>query len=132
MAGASPSDGTLSNEQDSARVKLTQCLRENGVDVPDNPGPGLDVDQDKLKEALDGPCKELQTGAFGDPGGQGLQEFRDAFSKFARCMRGNGVDVPDLGPNDGPAQIHGLFDPGDPKVGAAQAKCQDKLPQGMP
>ena len=27
-----------SNEQDTSRVKLTQCLREQGLDVPDTEG----------------------------------------------------------------------------------------------
>lgn len=126
---------STANDQDSARVKLTQCLRENGVDVPDNvgqSGPGPGVDQDKLKQALDGPCKEFQQGAFGDAG-EDNQEFQDAYNVFAQCMRQNGVDVPDLKPNEGPAQTHGNEpDPSDPKVEAAQEKCQDKAPQGGP
>ena len=130
-AGASPA----TNDQDTARVKLTQCLRENGIDVPDNvgqSGPGPDVDQDELQAALDGPCKELQAGAFGDAAGDN-QEFRDAYNVFAQCMRQNGVDLPDLKPGEGPAQTHGNEpDPTDPGVQAAQEKCQDKLPQGGP
>lgn len=125
-AGAPPT----ADDQDAGRVRLTQCLRENGVDIPDNPGPNVQVDPDKLQAALAGPCKEFQAGAFGDAGGQDLQEFRDAFSKFAQCMRDNGADVPDLGPNDGPAQIHTLIDPNDPDVQAAQPKCQDRIQQG--
>lgn len=111
-------------------MRLLQCLRENGVDVPDNPGAGTQLDQDKLQEALSGPCKELQAGAFGDAGGAGLREFRDSYNVFAACMRQNSVDVPDLKPNEGPAQTHANdLDPNDPEVQAAEQKCQDKRPR---
>lgn len=135
-SGSSRGSGSSSNEQDAARVRLTQCLRENGVDVPDNPGQGgqgADIDRDKLQEALEGPCKEFQDDAFGDITEEDRQEMQDSFQQFAQCMRENGVDVPDIDTSgDGPPAGGGQLDQDDPDVQAAMEKCQDELPQGGP
>ena len=40
-SSSSSSSATASTtSQDAARVKFTQCMRDNGVDIPDNPGQG--------------------------------------------------------------------------------------------
>jgi hypothetical protein len=70
-SGGSASSGT-SNAQDAARVKLTQCLREQGIDVPDNAGTGdafaqmSPAERQRAEAALRGPCKKYASGAFGD------------------------------------------------------------------
>lgn len=134
--GSSSSPTSEENEQDTAQVRLRQCLRENGVDVPDNPGQGgggaENVDREKLQEALEGPCKELQTGAFGDVSEGDRQEFQDAFQKFAQCMRDEGVDVPDVSAGEGPPAGGGGLDSNDPDVQAATEQCRDELPQNAP
>jgi hypothetical protein len=145
---SSGSNGTSSDssssagggDQDAGRVRLTQCLRENGVDVPDNAGPGSgggaggagNVDRDKLQEAMNGPCKKYQTEAFGNVSEEDRQEMQDSFQKFSQCMRDNGVDVPDIGSGDGPPAGGGGIDQDDPDVQAAAKKCQSTLPQGGP
>jgi hypothetical protein len=134
-AGSSSSAG--GGDQDAGRVRLTQCLRENGVDVPDNAGPGSgggpgDIDRDKLQEAMNGPCKKYQTEAVGNISEEDRQEMQDSFQKFSQCMRDNGVDVPDIGSGDGPPAGGGGIDQDDPDVQAAAKKCQGELPQGAP
>lgn len=132
-----------SEDRDTARLKLTQCLRENGVDVPDNPGQGnggqgnggrrslSDADREKMQTAMQGPCKEFRQAAGGNISAEDRQAFQDAFQKFAQCMRQNGVDVPDPtqggGPRGGGARQSLNSD--DPDVQAAREKCQDDLPQ---
>lgn len=123
--------------QDSARVKYAQCLRDNGVNVPDNPGqnggggPPANIDRSKLQAAQKA-CQKYQRAAVGNISQAQQQQFRDAFTKFSSCMRQHGVDVPDIGagggggPPAGGAQIN----QNDPKVKAARTACQDKLPQG--
>jgi hypothetical protein len=133
--GSSSSAG--GGDQDAGRVRLTQCLRENGVDVPDNAGPGngggaANIDRDKLQEAMNGPCKKYQTEAVGNISEEDRQEMQDSFQKFAQCMRDNGVDVPDIGSGGGPPAGGGRIDQDDPDVQAASKKCQSKLPQGGP
>lgn len=134
--GSASAASSSSNARDAARVRLTQCLRENGVDVPDDAGQGglppSDIDQEKLQAALTGPCEELQDGAFGDASGADQQEFSDDFAKFSSCMRAEGVEVPDVEPGAGPPQGADLPDLNDPDVRAATEKCEDVLPGGLP
>ena len=134
-AAAAGNAGT-SNEQDAARVRLQDCLRENGVDVPDGPPGGdgdggggqPDIDRDELEQAMEA-CAEFRDEAFGDVDVDD-QEFQDAFAKFSQCMRDEGIDLPEMTPGEGPPQGGGQLDQDDPETQAALEKCQDELPQG--
>jgi len=133
-SSSSSSSATASTtSQDAARVKFTQCMRDNGVDIPDNPGQGgggrPNIDRTKLQAAAKA-CQKYQQAAVGDISDAQRQEFQDAFAKFSACMRQNGVDIPDPGSGNGPpAGGGGQIDRSDPKVQAAIKACQDKLPQ---
>jgi hypothetical protein len=52
--------------------------------------------------------------------------------EFAKCMRGEGFDVPDPQPGQGPdgqgGGILGGLDPEDPRVAKAIDKCQEDMP----
>ena len=121
---------------EAARIRLQQCLRENGLDVPDNPGRAtrIRIDQDKARAAMQ-KCRKYQEAAFGTITPAQRQEFRDAFVKFAACMRKHGVEVPEPGsapsvrvaPRDGGGR---RLDGGSPKEQAAMKACQDELPKG--
>ena len=129
---SSSSSATAStSSQDAARVKFTKCMRDNGVDIPDNPGQGgagaPNIDRTKLEAAAKA-CQKYQQAAVGDISDEQRQEFQDAFAKFSACMRQNGVDLPDPGAGNGPP-AGGRLDQSDPKVQAATKACQDKLPQ---
>jgi hypothetical protein len=136
-SGASETEAS-SNEQDTARVRLQECLRENGVDIPDGPpgeggggAPG-DIDRDALEEAMKA-CEEYQDEAFGNLEGN-RQEIEDSFAKFSQCMRDEGIDVPEInfGEGGGPPADGEQLDRDDPDVQAALEKCQDEMPQGGP
>ena len=133
-SSSSPSSATASTtSQDAARVKFTQCMRDNGVDLPDNPGQGggarPNIDRTKLQAAAKA-CQKYQQAAVGDISDAQRQEFQDAFARFSACMRQNGVDLPAPGSGGGPpAGGGGQLDQSDPKVQAATKACQDKLPQ---
>jgi hypothetical protein len=149
-SSSSSSSASSADARDTARVKLQQCLREQGVDVPDNPGGGggggggggaatrlSAADRTKLQQALQGPCKQDASGAFGQISDDQRQEFQDAFTRFSACMRKQGIDVPTPQPGSGggpPAAggppPGGGFDRSDPKVQAAAKSCQSLLPQG--
>lgn len=135
-SGAAESASATDNERETARLKLEQCLRENGVELPARPGAGggaVRVDRAKVEKAIEGPCKNEQQAAVGTISEKDRQEFEDAVAKFSQCMRDNGVDVPDVvmgGP--GPSTTRSRVDRDDPKVRAAQEKCQSKLPRGGP
>lgn len=116
-----------SDEQDSSRVKLTQCLCEQGLDVPDSGGHGAfaqlsPAERECLQAALRGPCRKYQSEAFGDASEPQSQEFLDAITAFTACLRKQGVDVPDPDPNNPFGVLHSV-DRSDPKIAAASAKC---------
>jgi hypothetical protein len=139
-SGAAGGSGS-SNEQDAARVRLQECLQDQGIDVPDG-GPGQgggggggqpDIDRDELQEAMEA-CDQYRDDAFGDITEEDRQEFQDAFAKFSQCMGDEGIDIPDVGAGGGgpPAGGGNQLDMDDPDVQAALEKCQDELPQGGP
>jgi hypothetical protein len=120
------------NAQDTARAKLDQCLRDNGVEQPQGGGLGQlsEAERQKFQEAIEGPCADLRQEVIGDVSPEQEQEFQDAAVKFRDCMRDQGIDLgtgtPGAGGGGG-----GLsqLDTDDPQVQEALDKCQDLLPQ---
>jgi len=132
-AGSSSSGGSSStNDRDTARLRLQECLREQGIDLPDNLGgggaPPTDLDRDAIQEALEGPCEQQASGAFGDISEADQQEFEDQLQEFRQCMEDQGVEVPDFRPGRGAPPAGGGFDPDDPDVQEAMERCQDSAP----
>jgi hypothetical protein len=86
------------------------------------------IDRDAFAKAQE-VCGDIPTGALGLDD-QDMSEIQDAALAFAKCMRAEGVDVPDpdfsrgLGQGAGP---FGDLDTDDPKVSAALEKCQSEL-----
>lgn len=136
-SSSSSSSASSADARDTARVKLQQCLRQQGVDVPDTPGGGggggarlSTTDRTKLQQALQGACKQYASGAFGQISDDQRQAFQDAFTKFSACMRKQGIDVPTPQPGSGGGPpAGGGFNRSDPKVQAAAKSCQSLLPQ---
>lgn len=123
---------TSSNERDEARVRLRECLREQGLDIPDDAGQGgsafRDLDNDKLEEALEGPCAKYRGQAFGDVEDSALAEAQEKMDKYAQCMRDAGFDFPDVELGKGPpTELHEI-DQTDPDFQAAAEQCADKRP----
>jgi hypothetical protein len=128
-ASGGGSAASSSNERDSARVRLIQCLREQGLDIPDDIGesgtPPTDIDNDALEAALDGPCAKFRGQAFGDATESGLADAQEKMDKYAQCMRDAGFDFPDVELGAGaPTELHEL-DQSDPDFQAADKKCAD-------
>lgn len=125
---ASPS---RSVSPEDAQLKFAQCMRDNGVDVPD-PGSGdghamrlgKGGDRSKLEAALEKCQSWLQAGGkmpdLKDP------KVRDQYVKFTQCMREHGVDIPDPGP-DGQIKLPtGQVDRG--QAEKAREACKGSLP----
>jgi hypothetical protein len=129
------SSATSTSSQDAARVKLAQCLRQNGVNVPDNPGQGggqaPNIDPTRLRAATRA-CRKYQRAAFGNISSSQRQAFQDAFAKFSSCMRQHGVEIPTPGAGNGPPAGGNPLNQNDPKVKAATTACRSKLPTGGP
>ncbi len=114
-----------------AALKFAQCMRENGVEVPD-PGPdgGIRItnrsgDGAKTEKALK-ECEPLTKGAVGNGSGPVDQKRHDQLVKYAQCMRENGVDMPDPKPG-GPIQLRIPRDQ-EGKAKKAMEACKDLAP----
>jgi hypothetical protein len=87
---------------DDAQLEFAQCMRENGVDVPDpEPGEGginisipEGVNPDTV-EAAQEECEPIIRDAIPEGERPDPSEVRDQATKFAQCMREHGVDIPD-------------------------------------
>ena len=133
---AKPSSAANSNapiNPRDAQVKFTQCMRENGVNVPDPvPGqpariPSAGGDQAKLEAATKKCQPILQSGGGlinpSDP------KVQDQLVKFAQCMRNNGVNMPDPKSADG-GKMQIPSGASQDKLQAAQKACSQFLPGG--
>jgi hypothetical protein len=121
-SGAAPIGG-----QD-AQLKFAQCMRENGVSVPD-PQPGeparitdTTASQAKLEAATKKCQPLLQAGGGINPNDPAVQ---DAMVRFTKCMREHGVDLPDPAPN---GQMQIPTGVSQDKLQAAQQQCQKYMP----
>ncbi|RJL34257.1 hypothetical protein [Bailinhaonella thermotolerans] len=101
-ASASPSAQASSDPRDD-QLKFAQCMRENGVNMPD-PDPddgkvrihGNPGNRDAVQKALKKCEKHMQGGGRRlDPSDPAV---RDQMVKFARCMRQHGINMPDPEP----------------------------------
>ncbi|MFB9723860.1 hypothetical protein [Planobispora longispora] len=115
-------------------VKYAQCMRENGIDMPD-PEPGGErvkiagkVDKnkfDKAHKACQKYAPKAMRGPVDDP------RARDALLAFARCMRENGIDMadPDFSGGGGGVKIGGPeLNPDSPEFKKAHKACEKLLP----
>ncbi|KAB2349601.1 hypothetical protein [Actinomadura rudentiformis] len=130
---ASPSR-SLSPEE--AELKFAQCMRQNGINVPD-PKPGTDkrdirlggkgVDRSKLEAAMKKCRPFLEAGGkmpdLKDP------KVRDAATKFAQCMRQNGINMPDPGA-DGSMKIPLGEGISRERADKAREACRHLMPNG--
>ncbi|SDK21862.1 hypothetical protein [Nonomuraea jiangxiensis] len=120
-AGSQPSE-----DPHQRNLKFAQCMRENGVEVPDpEPGKGLrmrfdgSVPREAVEKAQEA-CK--QYAPSGQRSGQGDPKMAENLRKLSQCMRDNGVEgYPD--PEGGMMRItRDLAE--DPDFESAQDKCQ--------
>ncbi|MFD5554947.1 hypothetical protein ACFWIA_14070 [Streptomyces sp. NPDC127068] len=122
---------SLSPEQRA--LKLTECLRKNGLDVEDpKPGGGVLIgggsnkktDRAKADKAMAACRKWAPQGMTkgGDP------KAMNGMREYAKCMRENGVDeFPD--PEKGAMRLDRSIAE-DPDFEAADKKCKSKLGKG--
>ncbi|MFC0503981.1 hypothetical protein [Micromonospora costi] len=134
--GAQPASASPAAQlsDDERRLKFTECMRDNGVDVPD-PEPGGDrvfrfdgkTDPAKVEAAM-GTCRQYLPN-----GGEKLKldpEQVERLRKLAACMRENGVpEFPDPQPDGGIQLRLDQVNIKDPKVKAAMEKCRQYAPK---
>jgi hypothetical protein len=155
------SGGAKASGQDKAfegALKFSRCMREHGIDMPDpqrvgkggiklSGGKAANFNDPKMKSAQSACQKYMQIG-----GGETIDpakraKLQEAALNYARCMRGQGVDMPDpklagnggltfqVGPGSGgPKSSNGSgprsglgANPDSPKFKAADKACNHLL-----
>ncbi|WP_223693734.1 hypothetical protein [Leifsonia poae] len=122
-SGSGSGDGGRSSasgqgERESWQLKFNQCMRDNGVDLPDPGGanaPGISLDagnQDAMTAALTTCEKKIGTPPPFSPDEQKKMQAdaQKAMLKIAKCYRDSGFDVPDPRPGEGVAVPTGAPD----------------------
>ncbi|WP_219517225.1 hypothetical protein [Nonomuraea ceibae] len=129
---ASASPAATADPEEQGR-KFAACMREHGVDMPD-PEPGGNVrvlgkaqaGKAEFEKAM-AACRSLAP--FKDRG-ELTPEDEERMRAYAKCMRDNGVDMPDPEPGSGlRLKADGRIDPEDPAFRKAMDTCQDRLPR---
>ncbi|MBT2517818.1 hypothetical protein J7E29_10265 [Streptomyces sp. ISL-90] len=117
------------------QVKFTECMREQGIDMPDpdpnSKGFAVAIPQGVSKDAVDAAMEECKQympngGEMPELSAEELKQMRE----FAKCMRENGIeDFPD--PNaEGGMMLNGDdVDPESEEFQAAQEACEDLAPR---
>jgi hypothetical protein len=155
--GGNPTSGA--SRQDKAfegALKFSKCMREHGIDMPDPQRVGkggiklsggkVNFNDPKMKSAQSACQKYMQIG-----GGETIDpakraKLQESALKYARCMRAQGVDMPDpklsggggltfqAGPGSGPKSSNGTgprsglgVNPDSPKFKAADKVCNHFL-----
>lgn len=125
------------SDEDKAR-EFAECMRDNGVDLPDPVPDGdggfdfgvaeadIDFNDPAFQKAVQA-CRDKLPGggreALDDP------EVQAQLRVFAQCMRDNGIDFPDPDPDGGFGQAFMELDRNSPEFQRAMDACRDKLPE---
>lgn len=117
-----------------AMLEYAQCMRKNGVQVPDpqpdDPGSlydGVDTASAAFK-AADKSCAHLIAGIVQDREKQDpeqAEENQEELLALAKCLRAHGIDVSDPVPGQSDGPFGKSLDRTDPAVAKALKACQD-------
>ena len=135
-------DKDKKTDPEKAGLDFARCMREHGVDIPDPKageggmvmiGPGGDPGVARSSEPPAGfedahkACEHHLEGLIGEGPGQMDAEAQDKALKFAKCMRENGIDMPDPDFSGGGLRITiggpGAAGPDQETMRKAQEKC---------
>ncbi|WP_329590218.1 hypothetical protein OG298_18315 [Streptomyces sp. NBC_01005] len=120
--------GSKKTDEDQA-LEHRKCLREHGLDVAE-PKPGEDSrgitigNGGKSKTEMEKAFKACQDKAVGGGPKELTQAQKDKMLAFARCMRKNGIDMPDPKFDGGMAQAPAVQQKDMKKFEKANAACE--------
>jgi hypothetical protein len=149
--GTDGDDAAAKTDPEQAQLAFAKCMREHGIDMPDpkpaaGGGPSRvtfsskagDGGPQKL-DAAQKACQKHMRAAAPELSPEQEQKLRDAALAFARCMRSNGVDMPDptfeegggvlIKVGGGPGKGKDRGPAGNPRFKAAEAKCRRLMPE---
>jgi hypothetical protein len=139
--------GASSDDPQEILLEYTECMRDEGIDLPDPDfsggarggfriqlGPnGMDPDDPEFQAARK-KCEPILANLRQQFDPEEQEERQEAALEFAKCMREHGIDIPDPDFSGGGAPGRraegGPFgdsgvDPDDPDFRAAQEECDD-------
>ena len=136
-----------SKDRREGALKFAQCMREHGIDHPDpdenglfriEPDQGFDPQSAKFEETRKACDKYLS--AMGPPpeiSEEDRKNMEEQMLAFAKCMRKQGIDMPDpkFGGEGGGFTFEigpGGIDPSDPKFRDAEKACRKYSPELNP
>lgn len=138
--GATSTAGTTADGSSGSKddpVKFVQCMRENGVDMPDPDAdgritirgrPGDEATIEKAQKA----CRRFSPGGDGPPR-QASKAEQEQVLRFVQCMRDHGIQMADPDFSGGGIKIRvgdeGKVRPDQDKLDAAQKACRPMLPE---
>ena len=145
--GSNAANGSPRERAQEGALKFARCMRRNGVDMPDpqvggnglvkiGPGPGSagagagGGPDDPAWRKADAACGKYLAEGGEAPSQEEEARYRDAFVAYARCMRGEGVNVPDPGTEGGMIFKKGdpnAPDPSSPSYQRADGVCKKHL-----
>jgi hypothetical protein len=139
------SNASEDDKRREAQVKFAQCMREQGIDMPDpEPGGGPQklkvggdsgIDPQEFEKAAKA-CEKYRDDIRPQLSEEEQQEFKEKALEWARCMRDHGIDVPDPQVSgDGGVRITGgpgRMDPEDPEFQAAEKACGSLIERQKP
>ncbi|TDC72776.1 hypothetical protein E1193_27025 [Micromonospora sp. KC606] len=132
-SGATAAASLSAEERQQRALKFVECMREQGIDMPDpdpeTGGVGMEFDdstEDKMKAASEA-CRQYMP-SEGEARTRSAEDTEN-LRKFAQCMREHGLDeFPDPGPDGLSLDGTGL-DPKDAAFKAAEEACKDLRPK---
>jgi hypothetical protein len=150
--GGGDDSGNAEANFDDAQLEFAQCMRENGIDMPDPDSggggggiriqlpEGVDPDSETFQSAQE-ECQPIIEDAIPEGERPDPSEMRDQAVKLAQCMREHGVNMPDPqvdaegrvtmgGPPPGGGEGGSGPDEGiqsDPDFEEAQEACQEEV-----
>ena len=147
--GSGSGGGSDEAAAEEGRLKMAECLRKHGLDVPDpvagqkgiviqktskgSGKAGIDPEDPATQEAMEA-CEDEVGFKPPEISPEQEEELKEDMLAFAQCMRQHGIDMPDPEFGEGgkvKMRIGGPGGPGEmdqPAVEAAQKACQDKMP----
>lgn len=132
--GSKPSSNSNVSPQQKQILAFYQCMRDNGVDMPDPKGDGMirldgiDPNDPAVAAALQ-TCQASLPGGGGPGGGQPPAPDANALEgmrKFTQCMRDKGINMPDPDPS-GRMNIPEGVDTNSQEFQTANKACQKLL-----
>ncbi len=128
---------TSEEDAEEAMLAFAKCMREQGVDM-DDPTPDengtlrFDMtrpdegDRESMRTAMEA-CGDLMAAARPQVSDEDRAEREEQQLAFAKCMREQGIDMPDPSSGGGPGSSGTRIDPDDPATQKAMSACQDEV-----